>query len=71
MPSWYPLERAELGPLSPNAHRVPKNDRRAAKKLCLEKVSEDTSVSIRVRRPKEAGFRRGRGFGMVMLGAGR
>src|SRR5437762_4312583 len=28
IPGRYPLERAELGPLSPNAHRVGKNDRR-------------------------------------------
>ena len=44
---WYPLECAELGPLSPNAHRVGKNDRRAAKKFCLGKVLENASVSIR------------------------
>jgi hypothetical protein len=52
-PSWYPLERAELGPLSP-AHRVGKNDRRAAKKFCLGKVLEDKSESIRGCRPKRA-----------------
>jgi hypothetical protein len=56
MPGRYPLERAELGPLSPNAHRVGKNDRRAPKKFCLGKVSEDTSVSILVRRPKRPGL---------------
>jgi hypothetical protein len=64
MPGRYPLERAELGPLSPNAHRVGKNDRRAPKKSCLGKILEDTSVSVRGRRPKRAGLpwiaRRGR-----------
>ena len=56
MPSRYLLERVELGPLSPNAHRVGKNDRRAAKKFCLGKVLEDTSVSVRGRWPKRAGL---------------
>ena len=75
MPGRYPLERAELSPLSPNAHRVGKNDRRAAKKFCLGKRSwRIRACQFWGAGQRERGFHglpvEAVGFVVVMRGAG-